>query len=107
MDEKLLHLLGIARRAGRLALGSEAVLDALRKRKPALVLLASDLSQRTASNISSSAQQAGIPTRGIRSNMNEIEAALGRRTGVIAVNDMGFAKKLLALIAEIEEEFTL
>ena len=104
MNEKLLHLLGIARRAGRLDLGTEAVRDAVRKHRAALVLLASDVSPRTASNTSSSAQQAGIPARTIRPTMNEVEAALGKRAGVIAVNDMGFAKKLLALIAEIEEE---
>lgn len=107
MDEKLLHLLGLARRAGRLDLGSEAVRDAVKKRRASLVLLAGDLSPKTASGQSLLAQQAGIPFRTIRPRMNEVEAALGKRAGVIAVNDRGFANRLLALIAEIEEECLL
>lgn len=107
MDENLLHLLGLARRAGRLALGNEAVRDAVKRGRASLVLLAGDLSPKTASGLSPAARQAGVPVRKIRPKMDDIGAALGKRAGVIAVNDMGFAKKLLALIAENEEECLL
>ena len=107
MDEKLLRLLGLARRAVRLSLGSEAARDALKKRKPALLLLASDLSARAAGEFSALAERAAVPSRSIRATMSEVEAALGKRSGVIAVNDMGFAKALRAMIAENEEEIQL
>lgn len=107
MEDKLLHLLGIARRAGKLALGTEAARDALRRRRAVLLLLASDLSPRTVSGLSAEAESAGVRAQGLRATMDELGAALGKRAGVIAVNDRGFAKKLLALTAGNEEEFKL
>jgi ribosomal protein L7Ae-like RNA K-turn-binding protein len=104
MNEKLLHLLGIARKAGRLTLGTDAAKESLQKRKTVLVLLASDLSKRTAADVNEAALQAGVPSRSIPPDLDDLGAALGKRAGVVAVNDTGFAKKLLALIAEIEEE---
>lgn len=99
-DNRLMNLLGIARRAGKLDLGGEAVKQSVRRHHARLVLLASDLSQRTAEGIHAEAEKAGVRTAEIRANMDEVEAALGRRTGIIAVNDAGFAKTLLELSAE-------
>jgi ribosomal protein L7Ae-like RNA K-turn-binding protein len=100
MENKLLHLLGIARRAGRLASGSEAVREAIRRHRAVLVLLASDLSPRTVSGITRSAEQAGVKIQCMRVTMEQMGLAIGKNAGVIAVNDRGFANKLLALNAE-------
>lgn len=100
MNDKMLHMLGLARRAGKLALGTEAAQDAVRKHKSGLVLLASDLSPRTVRNFVSAAQETGAKTVSVSATMDEIGAAVGKRTGVIAVNDTGFANRLLALSAE-------
>lgn len=107
MEDELLHLLGIARRAGKLALGTEATRDAVRRRRAVLLLFASDLSPHTVSDLSPQAERNGVPMRHLHATMDELGAALGKRAGVIAVNDRGFAKKLLALTAGNEEEFKL
>ncbi|QAT51139.1 50S ribosomal protein L7ae [Caproiciproducens sp. NJN-50] len=100
MNRRLLSLLGIARKAGKLSLGSDAACEAALGGGCPLVLLASDLSPRTARAVSEAAARGKAETAVLRANMDEIGCAIGKRTGVLAVNDIGFAKKLLALNAE-------
>lgn len=97
MNEKILHLLGIARRAGRLSLGNDAAIESLRKGNARMVLLAADLSPRTALGVRQAAEEEEAAAVTCSATMDEISMALGKRTGVVAVNDAGFAKKLLAL----------
>lgn len=100
MNHKLLSLLGIARKAGKLSLGSEAACEAAIGGRCPLVLFASDLSPRTVRAVSGAAARGNAETAVLHVNMDEIGCAIGKRTGVLAVNDVGFAKKLLALNAE-------
>lgn len=101
MNEKQLSLLGLARRAGRLALGNEAVMEAIRKGSVKLVVLAGDLSPRTADGIRRAAAEERLEVLELKASMDELGMALGKRTGVIAVNDAGFAKKIAALQQEL------
>ena len=93
-NKRLLSLLGLARRANRLSLGSDPAEEALRKGQARLVLLAEDLSQHTAGGVRFAAEEAGVDVLTAACTMDEISMALGKRTGVVAVNDAGFAKKL-------------
>lgn len=99
-NNRFLSLLGIARRAGKLRLGFDAVREAARKGECSLILFASDLSPRTVRAVRAEAERAHVETAALRANMDEIGFAIGKRTGVMAVNDVGFARKLLALSAE-------
>lgn len=96
-NKRLLSLLGLARRANRLSLGSDPAEEALRKGQARLVLLAEDLSQHTAGGVRFAAEEAGVDVLTTACTMDEISMALGKRTGVVAVNDAGFAKKLHGL----------
>lgn len=98
INNQLGNLLGIARRAGKLDLGGEAAKQSVRRRRAKLVLLAADLSQRTAGTVRAEAENAGVRASPLPLSMAETEAALGKRTGVIAVNDEGFAHALLKLM---------
>lgn len=99
-DKKLLGLLGLARRAGKLDLGADAAAQAVHRHRAKLLLLARDLSLRTAEKIKAQAEDGGVRCRQAGTDMDALEAALGKRTGIIAVNDAGFAEALLALCAE-------
>ena len=98
-NQKLLSLIGIARKAGRLSLGNDAAIEAIREGKARLVILAKDLSPRTARGIQFAAEEEGVLWIKALETMDEISMALGKRTGIVAVNDAGFAKKLAALAA--------
>ena len=48
MNNKLLSFLGLCRRAGKMTIGNDAVIEEINNGKSCLVLLAGDASQRTA-----------------------------------------------------------
>lgn len=106
MNNQLLSLLGIARRAARLSLGNDAAVESLRKGKAKLILIASDLSPRSARGIRFAAEEEEVALATADATIDEISMALGKRTGIIAVNDAGFAKKMHALCTN-EEEHTI
>lgn len=99
MKTKLLSLLGLARRAGRLSLGNDPVLESIRKKESCLLLAAEDLSDRTIKGIRSSAGE--IPMLHLAVSMEEIGAAVGKRAGILSVNDAGFANKITEISREL------
>ena len=101
MNSKILGLLGLMRRAGKLTAGFDAVSDRIKDNTAALIVLAGDTSEKTAENISWLGAQKGVPALRIEAGMEEVGVAIGRKkAGVLAVNDRGFAKKLSALALE-------
>ncbi len=99
-QNKLLSLLGIARKAGRLSLGNDPAIEAMKSGQTCLVLVANDLSKRTLKGVCLAAEKEQIDVLTMNETMDEIGAALGRRTGVIAVNDAGFANKMRTMCSE-------
>ena len=93
MNDRLLSLLGLARRAGRLSLGNDPVLSSMEEGKAKLVLV----SQRTLKGIESRAEAFGVPLVTIEQTMDQVSMSLGKRCGVLALNDEGFARKALTL----------
>ena len=100
MNEKLLPLLGIARKAGRLSLGADPAQEAMSKGKTSLLFLASDLSERSRRNIMEKAEQYGVTVITLDASKDALGAGVGKMTGIIAVNDKGFAEKMKTLCAE-------
>ena len=82
MNDRLLSLLGLARRAGRLSLGNDPVLSSMEEGKAKLVLVCPDF---------------GVPLVTIEQTMDQVSMSLGKRCGVLALNDEGFARKALTL----------
>ena len=99
MKTKLLSLLGLARRAGRLSLGNDPVLESIRKKESCLLLAAEDLSPRTAKGIRSAA--GNVPLMRISVSMEEIGMAVGKRAGILSVNDAGFANRITEISKEL------
>lgn len=97
-NEPLKNLLGLARKAGKLEPGGVAAREAVRHRRAKLVLLSADLSRRTAETVGMEAENAGVRVSALPFGMDETEAAIGKKAGVIAVNDEGFARALLKLM---------
>ena len=95
--DKFLSLLGIARRAGKLALGNDPVLEAIRKGEAKLLLAAADLSPRTKKNIMAAAEKEEILLLQTDILMDVFAGAIGKRVGILSVNDAGFANKLRQL----------
>lgn len=89
-----LSLLGLARRAGKLRWGYETAVESMRCGECRLALAACDLSDKTKKNVRYEAERYGVPVAEAAFTMEEISAAIGKKTGVVAVCDGGFAEKL-------------
>ncbi len=96
MDSKTLSLLGLARRAGKLQWGFDAVVLCTRERKAALLLCARDISEKTYRNISFEGARGGIPVLRLPEDRSTVGHACSVKAGVLAVTDEGFAAALLS-----------
>lgn len=101
MTEKTLSYLGLCRRAGKLALGHDAVAEAVRTGKAKLCLLTNDASPRHKRELD--VAQNAVPVIGMPVSAQELSFAIGKKVCVLAVTDDGFAKTVLK---QFEEEAT-
>ena len=104
---RALSALGLARRAGKLSWGFDTAAEAMRSGACGacgVVILAADLSDKTKKNVRFEAGKYHVSVLEPAFTMEEISAAIGKKTGVLAVCDRGFAEKLKQLIADGERE---
>lgn len=94
MNDKTLSLLGLIRRAGKLELGFDAAVAAAREGRAQLLLAAEDVSEKTLKNVRFEAERAGVPVIELLADMEKTGKACGKKAGVLAVTDRGFAKAL-------------
>jgi hypothetical protein len=94
--EKVLALLGLARRAGRLAMGGTAVEKLARQGRPPVVIVARDAGAHQRRRLA-----ALRPIRGLVDGLldrDQLAERLGRRElVVVGVNDPGFVRGLIEL----------
>lgn len=105
MNDKILSLLGLCRRAGKLTIGNDAVIENILSGDAKLVLMAKDISKNTLKGVLSALRQNEIKYYTINRSKDELGSAVGKYCAVLSVNDKGFAKKLIELIStETETE---
>jgi len=97
--DKILNFLGIARRAGKLSLGFDAVEESVNKKKSRLIILACDVSERTRKSVERISENGNVKTVFSEISMESFGNAIGKSVGTISVNDEGFAKRLAELFA--------
>lgn len=108
MSDPILHLLGLAKKAGRLEVGEEPVGAAARGRQAKLILVASDAADNTARRASHFAEAGGILWVKVPQTKSELGYQIGRgMVAIIAITDAGFAatitEKLVAQNPELTE----
>lgn len=92
-------MLGIARKASKTALGYDPVIEAVMKGKVCLILLASDISPKSAKGICLAAEYDNITVAETQISMDEFGNAIGKRCGIIGITDEGIAKTLQTLLS--------
>ena len=98
MNDRLLSLLGLARRAGRVSLGFDPVCDSAVKGEAALVLVAADISEGSLRKLKSSIDGYGVCIEQTPYDIDSLGAAVGKAVRVLSVNDSGFAAKVKQLL---------
>ena len=100
MNDKLLSLLGLCRRAGKITLGCDPVIDSVKNKEASLVIFARNISDNTRKTVLNAVAQSGVRVIKLDYDKEDISVSLGRLCAVASINDEGFAKKLLSLAGE-------
>ena len=104
-EDKLFGMLGLARRAGRVVIGTEQVSVSLSKRgnaKPALVLISDEASDGAKKKITCKCEFYKVECLILKIEMSELGRILGKSYApvVVGVTDEGFARRIRELAAE-------
>ncbi len=101
-NNRLLPVLGLCRKAGRLKYGFDSVKDTLIKKEAELVVFASDVSDRTKDRMERLAAEREIRTVSAPFTMSELAYALGlgKNTAIAAICDKGLAELFLSRTEE-------
>ena len=101
MNNKIITMLGFAAKAGRLCYGMKASVEALARGKVVLAVCAEDVSKKSRKEIDYYCKRYSarlLMLTGI--DMEAMSAAVGRRCGVLTVNDSVFADSVLKAYIE-------
>lgn len=98
MNDRILSLLGICKRAGKLITGADTTIDSIRKSKAKLVIFANDFSKSSKKSVQTAADECNVKTLTMNRSKEEIGFALGKICGVMTTEDKGFADRLEQLI---------
>ena len=101
MTDRLMSLLGLCRRAGKIVLGNDPVIDSINLRKAKLVIVASDCSRHTAKGVLSVSHRNNLKAHVVPYTKEDISLAVGKYTAVLSITDDGFAKKADTLICSM------
>ncbi len=97
MTDKLLNLLGIAKRAGKLTAGEEKTIDSIRSQTAKLVFVAADAGENTRKKVKDKCSYYNIPLIDKYSNTELSQATGSPNRVVLSIADSGFGKKMLEL----------
>ncbi len=94
-QNKALRLLGLATRAGKIAFGTESVIETIENKKAKIVLVAEDAADRTKRNITRISKENNVNVR-IYGTIEILSKCIGKENkAVICVKDINFAKEIL------------
>lgn len=105
LNDPVLHLLGLAKKAGRLEIGEEPVGAACRSRQARLVLLAADAAPNTRRRAAHFGEAGKVPWLETPFPKEELGLILGRSScAMAALTDAGFAAAVMEKLAARDPE---
>ena len=95
-QNKILTLLGFASKAVKLQFGMDASQNSLKKKQAKLIITAADVSEKSKKEILFYATGKNVPVITLPDcDMETLSKAVGKKAGIIAVNDEGFANAMV------------
>ena len=98
--EKIFGLLTICRKAGKMSMGFDSCKESLLTHKAKAVFLALDISAKTEKEVRFFAEKENVSVIKTGLTISEIEFGTGRKAGIIAICDEGFAKRMTELAGD-------
>lgn len=93
MRQKILNLLGIAKRAGYIVGGTDSVIFEMRKKRAKIVFVANDSSEKTIDNFKRKCYFYNVECN-LDYNSDELSHAIGQNRKIICLNDQGIYKAI-------------
>lgn len=103
-EEKLLGMVGIARRAGVLTMGFDSVIEKMKVGKTACAFITADCSPKTKKEVRFFGDKYKIKVVELPLEMDALKALFGKRVGVMAVEQEALANRIETLSKEADEE---
>lgn len=99
---EILNFLGIARKAGKLLCGHDAVIESIVTNKATLIILSADASDRLKNEIKHAATYGEKNIKVIESEflMQDFGFALGKKSAVFSITDNSFSEKIKTMFGE-------
>ena len=92
MKNKILALLGFAAKAAKLSYGMDASVEALKRNASRLIITANDISEKSRKEINFHAMKNNVRVITLDDcNIIALSAAVGKKCGIISLNDSSFA----------------
>lgn len=96
-NNKLLGLIGIATKAGKISAGTEIVLENIKLKKAKLVIVANDCSEKTKKNFEYECNRYGIKLI-VYETIDNLSNAIGKKNkAVLCVKDKNFADEMVRI----------
>lgn len=99
MINKVLTLLGFAAKAGKLSFGMDSCVQTLKKNKSRLIITACDISKKSLKEINFYAEKSSVRVITLDDcNIETLSGAVGKKCGILSVNDGGFSDGIIGEI---------
>lgn len=94
INNKILGLIGLAMKAGKVSFGADSVEEECNKGKIKILIIANDASDRSKKKFEDIGNKNKVPVI-IDSNIEELSKAIGKNNkAIIGIKDMNFAKSI-------------
>lgn len=104
-NDPILHLLGLARKAGRLEIGEEPVGAVCRARQAKLVLIAGNAASNTCRRAAHFGEAGNVLWLSVPQSKEDLGLALGRSSvAMLALTDIGLANSIVKKLAALDPE---
>lgn len=94
-------ILSMSRKAGKLVMGMDMVKDACSAGNAKAVFTATDISEKSLKEVRYTCAKYDVKLYALSMNMDEVALGLGKRVGVVAMTDAGFAKSCAKGLEEV------
>ena len=93
-NNKILGLIGLAMKAGKVAFGSDSVEESILKKKVKLVIISEESSERTKKKFTDICEKNNIPVI-IYGSIEDLSKAIGKNNkAILGIKDMNFANSI-------------
>ena len=97
-SKKLCGMIGLARKAGKVILGTDACVEAIKKRKVKLVIISKGAADRTKNMFNTLCKKYNVPIHEVLET-DEISSAVGKDNKVVlGINDKNFSEAIAKII---------